>query len=293
MKKFNLCASFALACILFVACGTKEPYQNNTNTSSENTGSEQSSDQSVHEDNTLTDNSENDITTESDNDVSDETLISPDNNAEKESANANISEDSIQIFENDDVRQEDGAITELKYPVTLNKEQTENAEVSYVKVDDDDSPDIIVSIDDSSSMIWLYDETNKEYVYNEELSRVPEQDTDSNATQEYEGMWTNEQMQVEIIKSDSIYTAIITDSSNTSKTTEWLYDCNLSSDTKQLVCEGTANKTVITFNDNGEPLSVSTEYENGSGSFHIDDTGHLHWNNKTENSGQDYIFNKQ
>lgn len=180
--------------------------------------------------------------------------------------------------------------TELKLPDNFDADSYSDADVYYVKIDDDEHPDIVVSVDDSTSMIWVYDSESNEYVYSEELSHVPE--TSPSEDFAYEGIWIYDNAQIEIINNDSVYTVIVSVNSDTADIHEWLYYCELSGITNRLECGGNATKTTIKFNSDNAPSSVEEEYNNGSAEFYIDGNGCLRWVDFIENFGKDYTFNK-
>lgn len=180
--------------------------------------------------------------------------------------------------------------TELKLPDNFDADSYSDADVYYVKIDDDEHPDIVVSVDDSTSMIWVYDSESNEYVYSEELSHVPE--TSPSEDFAYEGIWIYDNAQIEIINNDSVYTVIVSVNSDTADIHEWLYYCELSGITNRLECGGNATKTTIKFNSDNAPSSVEEEYNNGSAEFYIDGNGCLRWVDFIENFGKDYSFNK-
>ena len=180
--------------------------------------------------------------------------------------------------------------TELKLPDGFDADSYGDADVYYVKIDDDEHPDIVVSVDDSTSMIWVYDSEINEYIYSEELSQLPE--TSPSEDFAYEGIWIYDNAQIEIINNDSVYTVIVSVNSDTSDIHEWLYYCELSGITNRLECGGNATKTTIKFNSDNAPSSVEEEYNNGSAEFYIDGNGCLRWVDFIENFGKDYTFNK-
>ncbi len=180
--------------------------------------------------------------------------------------------------------------TELKLPDDFDADSYGDADVYYVKIDEDEHPDIVVSVDDSTSMIWVYDSESNEYVYSEELSQIPE--TTPSEEIAYEGIWIYDNAQIEIINNDSVYTVIVSVNSNTSEIHEWLYYCELSGITNRLECGGNATKTTIKFNSDNAPSSVEEEYNNGRAEFYIDGNGCLRWVDFIENFGKDYTFNK-
>lgn len=178
----------------------------------------------------------------------------------------------------------------LTFPPEFDATENNTSNVYLYDVDGDNNPDVIMNVDNSTALIWLYDSELSKYVYNEELSNISEQDNNAEDFN-YEGVWTNSDTQIEIIYTDSVYNVIVTRSLNNSYS-EWLYYCQLSGTTGQLESYGDATRTDIAFDNNGAPSSVTNKYTNGSATFSIDSTGKLIWNDAIENEGANAKFDR-
>ena len=180
----------------------------------------------------------------------------------------------------------------VEFPEGFDIKNYKNTKTYYTYIDGDGYPDVVMEIDSSHSLIWLYDSVLKDYIYNEELSRIPVSETPSTSDYNYEGLWTYSQMQIEIFYSDSVYTVIVSSNANSTTRYEWLYYCELSGTTGNLDSFGNGTKTEMKFDADGNPTSVKNKYENGKASFSIDSDGYLHWNDSIENAGKNCKFSK-
>lgn len=106
----------------------------------------------------------------------------------------------------------------------------------------------------------------------------------------YEGKWQCERARVSIeYRGEGIFHAIITWSGSASSYAEWDYP--LIFDTDRLVCDGNGTKTFVEYKDASSEPTRTVEYTDGSAEFTLEGNA-IHWNDKTEHSGDSIIFKR-
>ena len=106
----------------------------------------------------------------------------------------------------------------------------------------------------------------------------------------YEGKWQCERARLSIeYRGEGIFHAIITWSGSASSYAEWDYP--LIFDTDRLKCDGNGTKTFVEYKDASSEPTRTVEYTDGSAEFTLEGNA-IHWNDKTEHSGDTMIFKR-
>lgn len=297
MKKIKLFTLFIIACACLAACNSKKDTTISLeSTTADNTVSENSTfdgNTPIDDEDVIIDNPGNSYSED------DELPVIPGIEEESTIA-AEITDDGIEFVptpntdtdsSGGDNSQSTDTPIKLTFPTEFDAKSNNTSDIYLIDVDDDDNPDVVMNVNDSTALIWIYDSTLKEYVYNEELSRIPENSTENSDTISFEGLWSDSNTEIEIINDNSVYTVIVSKTTD-SLHSEWLYYCELSGTSGNLESYGDATRTDITFDADGDPTQVSNKYTNGSATFSIDADGALIWNDAIDNEGANTKYTK-
>lgn len=117
----------------------------------------------------------------------------------------------------------------------------------------------------------------------QENVRVPE---------EFRGVWVCGRASLDLIRKDGGYIGLIHWGSSYAEHTAWQYQLSYDPESNALVDPGTGVKSTTVFGDNGEEVSYTEEYTDGSARFSINEAGKLIWEDSRENAGLDMEFEK-
>ena len=234
------------------------------------------------------DESKDNVNTGSDkSDKVDDGSLIPEDTVDKEKVDVEITvtDDGEVVIEKGEKGSKESIVAGLDYPSEFDKKDLADADIVFVKIDENETPDIIVSSGEDTSMIWIYDDEKEEYVYSHEMSKVTQE-----GKVELEGSWMSEGVQLDVVKNSDLYSVIISKNIEGVEMTEWIYECKLSK-SNSLECSKKGCKTVVKFEEGGTVSSIEEQYSDGSAKFYIEGKN-LYWKDEKENSAEILEFVK-
>ena len=108
----------------------------------------------------------------------------------------------------------------------------------------------------------------------------------------YSGSWACDRASIEMNWEEEGYRVLISWGSSAWENSEWEYSCYYHEEDKTLVSMPFGSRTDYVYGDDGELVSATEIYSDGSATFSLDGEGKLIWQDEKENAGDGMRFDR-
>ena len=120
----------------------------------------------------------------------------------------------------------------------------------------------------------------------EEAATMPE------AAEAFEGVWQCGRATIVLYWEEVGFKVLITWGSSAWEHSEWEYSCYYHEENNTAVSMPFGTRTEYVYGDDGELVSATEAYNDGTATFLLDDEGCLIWQDEKENAGEGMRFEK-
>ena len=123
-------------------------------------------------------------------------------------------------------------------------------------------------------------------------SEVDFLDEQPEASKAFDGIWQCDRATLEMYWEEEGFRVLISWGSSAWEHTEWEYSGYYYEDSNTVITLPLGSRTDFVYGDNGELVSATTVYEDGSAVFGMTEEGMLTWTDEKENAGEGMLFEK-